>query len=296
MVEETRSRLGDAGLALVYENRWDRQTVPRKLSSFVKSAPSRAEQVVEALGGRLYRILQEYYRNRAIRETLGHETPKVTEHREMAVRQFRKLREDFTGENFLGLSKLTVSRIHGIDDPGALRDKIERYSKKYDELVERIFQAAGNGIRGEKLERLNEWARETLARLILFEMHPLWIETPMTNPDLQTGTAAYEALSEKMETLLDHLDAFTRELLWLRVRKAGRREVVKYVAEEEVVSKMESSEIAGYLLSEEFYREAGKKDGRYHTISVAGVGVSPRGNWEEFRRQKQEMKALNQER
>ena len=269
--------LSDITSSFIYFNRVDRQAAAERTPMMVRSKPLREERILGQEGDfmeeparpqagreregtlihRLSVVARGYYYNRKeYQEEASQKRPDQTKlqqierNRVRLVGQFATLREDFTKENFNFLSIRTIRGIEQITSVSVLREKIKRYSEKYEDIVRRLSKHVGDDTKAERMKRLNQAAMDVLSRLLLMELHPAWMDQLMNQGDLTADSPKLGVLFSRFRQLRYHMNALKREFLWKRVRQAGRREVIRYMTQEDI----KGWSIGNYLLSKEFFR------------------------------------------
>lgn len=259
--------LNDFSRGFINLNRLDRQVAFRRSEKFMRSQPSRAERVMDSFDRKLKALMDGYYRNREFYRRAGRETRNIADMRIKFWSAFEGMRGAFTAENFNGLSVRAVQAIDEIQDPDILGWKIQQYAERYEDILRRMAECAGKDVKAERLERLNQEARDILSRLILMEMHPLRIEKFLSDPSIRPGSDAYQLVFARLWQLRYHMEAFARELMWQRVRTSGRKELMRYVSE----SGNEDS-IGDYLMSPVFFRGSAEDGTRVPEFLTAATG------------------------
>ncbi len=268
-IDAEKSAVSDIAKIFIYRNRFARGPQPRRLTQTVRSGVSNAEHTLEHFEGALRSIALGYYENRKIFDRVGHETAAMRRKREEFIRDFGRLRQRLTAEiqrrdenqeissQRLGfLSRRVIQGIERLNhELPNLTARINRYTRKYEELLTRIARYAGDETWRERVLRLNESAREILSRLILLEMQPSRIDSLMAQANVRTNHRTVLQLFERFRTLRYHMTSYRRELLWFRVREAGRREVTAYIT-----AQGWERGIGDYLLTPEFF--ARESDGK----------------------------------
>jgi GNAT superfamily N-acetyltransferase len=261
--DDDQSALNDHARLFTYRNRYDRMKTIQRVKGYVRSAPAAAEWKLEDMAVGIHAALSEY---RTICRQKAGRCPTRGD-LEYATATIRGVREYFSAERFHGMSELTVKRILNIRNVSALNRRIVRYRREYETIVGRIARYSAENKPRVLLERLNQKARWILARLLLLEMHPYLLERRMEGPQgAKFRDWKYDRVTGTLRHLIAHLYALRDEMLWHRVRTAGRREVIKHLTE----GLDESSFIDQYLLGDDAFQALeGTGESVHRTLSPA---------------------------
>lgn len=275
-VQVEESAIFDLARLFFYQQRFSGLASPEILKRYFPSSESRGELLMRRFDSRLLEVANQYYANRKDRAFLD----------PLIAQAFDRLRQDYKQEimftdlhqtkieNKVGAVPENVLRRIERHQPETLKTLIERDTQRYEEILKDIStvfldKTIDTHLRRQRLARLNDSARKILCRLIYQEMQPHWISNDLKDPHLSLGSGPYRLLLNRLRMLRNHMTAYQGELVRLRVRQQGDRDMTAHTLAPEW-----EKGIGEFIQSEHFFVNPKKKGvDRYPRFLTEGTGT-----------------------